>query len=178
MTRFGKAAIVMIVTAAAVGAIAGVSVYSSMQPGEIKAMSAQEVDDYLNARGMGFAKAAELNHYPGPRHVLDLSKELELTEEQTRKTQALFDAMKAQAAPLGKQLVDKERELDGMFAGGKADATAVERVVNEIGALRAKIRFAHLATHIEQKALLTHHQVMKYDELRGNNSPNKKEHGH
>lgn len=177
MTRLAKAAIAMIVTAAAVGAIAAASVFTGMPSGEIKALSAQEVDDYLNARGMGFAKAAELNHYPGPRHVLDLAKELELTEEQVKKTQALFDAMKAQAMPLGKQLVEKERELDGMFAGGKADTAAVERVVNEIGALRAKIRFAHLATHIDQKALLTKHQIMKYDELRGNNS-GKKEHGH
>jgi hypothetical protein len=25
---------------------------------------------YLNGEGMGFAKPAEMNHYPGPRHVL------------------------------------------------------------------------------------------------------------
>jgi hypothetical protein len=33
---------------------------------------------------MGMAKAAELNGYPGPRHVLDLSPELHLTDAQTK----------------------------------------------------------------------------------------------
>jgi hypothetical protein len=60
------------------------SPYVGQETRDIKALSQQDIDDYLNGRGMGYAKAAELNHYPGPRHVLDLAHTLALTPEQTR----------------------------------------------------------------------------------------------
>ena len=37
---------------------------------------------------MGLAKAAELNHYPGPAHVLTLATELALTPDQKARTDA------------------------------------------------------------------------------------------
>lgn len=43
-------------------AVSAESPYAGQQTREVKALSTQEVDDYLNGRGMGFAKAAELNH--------------------------------------------------------------------------------------------------------------------
>lgn len=39
---------------------------------------------------MGFAKAAELNSYPGPKHVLDLGDRLKLTTQQRQQVQAIF----------------------------------------------------------------------------------------
>ena len=36
----------------------------------IRGLSEQEIDDLTNGRGMGLARAAELNGYPGPLHVL------------------------------------------------------------------------------------------------------------
>src|SRR6266540_3233648 len=41
------------------------SPYAGQQTREIKSLSAQDIDDLLNARGMALAKAAELNGYPG-----------------------------------------------------------------------------------------------------------------
>jgi hypothetical protein len=35
----------------------------------VRGLSAQEVDDLLNGRGAGYARTAELNGYPGPRHM-------------------------------------------------------------------------------------------------------------
>jgi hypothetical protein len=58
---------------------------------------------------MGFAKAAELNGYPGPAHVLELADELVLTPKQRARAQALKDSMK-NAASLGARLVDTERK--------------------------------------------------------------------
>jgi len=53
--------------------LAQVSPYAGQETREITALSAQEVDNLLNARGMALAKAAELNGYrrrrPGPRHL-------------------------------------------------------------------------------------------------------------
>jgi len=42
---------------------------------------------------MGLAKAAELNHYPGPRHVLDLASELKLSEEQRLRIEQIYNTM-------------------------------------------------------------------------------------
>ena len=46
---------------------------------------------------MGYARAAELNHYPGPMHVLELAESLELSADQLRRTQALFETVKEEA---------------------------------------------------------------------------------
>ena len=61
--------------------------YVGQQQREIKALSAADIKMYLEGHGMGLAKAAELNHYPGPRHVLDSATELKLSHEQFIKTQ-------------------------------------------------------------------------------------------
>ncbi|MDE0941013.1 MAG: hypothetical protein OSB58_01080 [Alphaproteobacteria bacterium] len=36
--------------------------YSGQQSRDIKALSQEQIDGYLNVSGMGFAKSAELNH--------------------------------------------------------------------------------------------------------------------
>ena len=43
---------------------------SGLATGSIKALSTEDVDGYLGGKGMGFAKAAELNGFAGPSHVL------------------------------------------------------------------------------------------------------------
>jgi hypothetical protein len=48
----------------------------------IKALSAEDVDGLLTGRGLALARAAELNGYPGPMHVLEHADALGLTGEQ------------------------------------------------------------------------------------------------
>jgi Spy/CpxP family protein refolding chaperone len=169
----------VIVSVVAVAATANTeSPYVGQETREIKALSQQEINGYLHGSGLGYAKAAELNHYPGPRHVLELANELALTPEQTRQTQAMFETMKAQAVALGKQLVEKEQELDRQFAHGSIDAVSLQALLSAIGVLQAKIRYAHLVAHLEQKALLTQHQVQLYDQLRGYGAAHGKGHRH
>ena len=45
--------------------------YAGHQDRAIKALSAEEIEQYLSGSGMGFAKPAELNGYPGPMHVIE-----------------------------------------------------------------------------------------------------------
>lgn len=156
--------VAVIVSAAAVASEAP---YVGQEAREIKALSQQEIDGYLNGRGMGYAKAAELNSYPGPLHVLELAEKLALTDEQLKQTRALYERMKDEAVTLGRQLVEKERELDRKFAGGPIDTQTLNALVSGIGALEAKIRYAHLAAHLEQQALLSRRQIQLYDRLRG-----------
>jgi Spy/CpxP family protein refolding chaperone len=156
------------VSAVAIAATASTeSPYVGEEQGAIKALSPQQIDDYLQGRGLGYARAAELNHYPGPRHVLDLAAELELTPDQVNRSHAIFETMQAQAVALGSALVDRERALDRAFADGAIDADSLQAMVSELGALQAQIRYTHLAAHLEQKAVLSHHQVQLYDRLRG-----------
>jgi Spy/CpxP family protein refolding chaperone len=143
------------------------SPYAGQQEREIKSLDATEVKDLLEGRGMGLAKAAELNHYPGPLHVLQVARELSLSAEQERATRALFQQMQADAIRLGRAVVEKERELDRAFAEGKIDRGRLDRLVSEIARLEGDLRVVHLAAHLTMKDLLTPEQVRRYDELRG-----------
>ena len=93
---------------------------------------------------MGFAKAAELNGYAGPKHVLELAGELDLTAEQRTRTQALFASMQTKAVALGRQLVDEERKLDRLFASTSITQNSLQESVARIGELQADVRAAHL----------------------------------
>jgi len=154
--------------------------YAGQQQREIKALSQHEISGYLNGKGLGYAKAAELNQYPGPKHVLELSKELDLSKEQIKQSQHIFDQMKVYAVALGEQFIAKEQELDKRFSGNDIDDESLALLLSEIGALKTKLRYVHLKSHLEQKAILTKHQVQLYDQLRGygKNANTKHHHEH
>jgi hypothetical protein len=60
------------------------SPYAGQEQRPIKALSDQEVAALLAGQGAGFAKAAELNGYPGPMHVLELADRLALSADPLR----------------------------------------------------------------------------------------------
>lgn len=143
------------------------SPYAGQETRGIKALSAKEQADLLAGKGMGLAKAAELNGYPGPAHVLEMAKELSLSSEQRAKTEALFQVMETRAKALGRQIVDAEAGLEALFAGKQVTAALLDEHLARIGALQAQLRGAHLATHLEQVRILTPGQVAHYGVLRG-----------
>jgi Spy/CpxP family protein refolding chaperone len=143
------------------------SPYAGEESRAIKALSSDEVQSYLAGKGMGFAKAAELNGYPGPSHVLELADALPLTTEQRARTEALFKTMQAQASALGRELVEEERTLDRAFAGKTVSAGLLQEALLRIGVLQARIRQAHLDAHLAQLAILTPAQISRYESLRG-----------
>lgn len=141
--------------------------YVGQQSRAIKALSTQEVDDLLAGRGMGTARAAELNRYPGPAHVLELRDRLGLTPEQVNRTHAIHAHMQAQATAAGQRVVAAERTLDEAFAKGAIDEASLTARVREAGQRQAEFRLSHLQAHLEMKSLLTPEQVARYDDLRG-----------
>jgi Spy/CpxP family protein refolding chaperone len=141
--------------------------YAGQESRDIKALSAKDVSALLSGQGMGLAKAAELNGFAGPAHVLELAAELRLTQEQRARTEALFAAMSAKAKSSGRALVDKERELDKLFATKAITPERLSRALSEIGALQAQLRDAHLEAHLAQVEILTPEQNARYGELRG-----------
>ena len=148
------------------------SPYAGQEEREIKALSEADVRGLLAGSGMpfgGMAKAAELNGYPGPRHVLDLDEagKLALTPEQYRKTRELYEKMRAEAIPLGKQLLEVEKEIDRAFARRTITESFLRRKVAESAELYGKLRFVHLKYHLAMTRLLTPQQIQQYNELRG-----------
>jgi Spy/CpxP family protein refolding chaperone len=143
------------------------SPYAGYEQRPIKALSDQQVADLRAGRGMGLALAAELNGYPGPVHVLELAAPLELTPEQRARTQALFEAMKAETVPLGERLIAREAELDRLFATRAVDETALGAAVAAIGETQAALRTAHLRFHLRTIEVLTPLQMQRYSHLRG-----------
>lgn len=148
--------------------------YAGQEKREIKALSSEDIQGYLTGKGMGFAKTAELNHYPGPRHVLNIADELNLSEEQKAKTNIIFNDMKKKAINLGRLIIDKENNLDNLFANQQADQTQLKILVLEIAKLQGELRLVHLNTHLEMKRLLSAEQIQEYDELRGYGESNQK----
>ena len=143
--------------------------YAGEQLRSIKSLSASDVTSLQVGAGMGLAKAAELNGYPGPMHVLELKTQLKLTDQQRAAAEALMAAHKTQARALGAQLIEAERALDAAFALKTADPTSVTELTMRIGELQAKLRGEHLQTHLTQTAMLTPEQIANYQILRGYN---------
>jgi Spy/CpxP family protein refolding chaperone len=134
---------------------------------DIKALSPEDVSAYLSGKGMGNAKAAELNGFAGPAHVLELAAELQLSAEQRTLTEALFASMSKRASSLGSALVDKERVLDQRFATKAITRERLAEALSEIGRLQTQIRSAHLEAHLAQFEILTSEQNARYSQLRG-----------
>lgn len=143
------------------------SPYAGQEARAVKALSPEEVEALLAGRGAGLARVAELNHYPGPAHVLELSAPLALARPQVEATKAVHERMRQEALRLGAAIVEKERALDRLFAEQRIDARQLRALVSEIGALQGALRAVHLAAHIETKQILSPRQVERYDELRG-----------
>jgi Spy/CpxP family protein refolding chaperone len=141
--------------------------YAGQQTRSIKALSPQEAQDWLDGKGMGLAKAAELNGYPGPMHVLELQDQLKLSPQQRQATQSLMAAHKSEVRKLGAELVAAEQALDLAFSSKQIDASAVDRLTTRIGQLQADIRASHLKTHLQQTRLLQAEQTALYAALRG-----------
>jgi Spy/CpxP family protein refolding chaperone len=145
--------------------------YAGQQTRAIKALSDDEIAALRKGEGMGMAKAAELNGYPGPAHVLQLAAQLGLTDTQRRDVQAIFDRMSAAAKPLGGELIAQEQELDQLFAKGEITPDRLAAATAAIAELQDRLRAVHLSAHLETRTLLNADQIARYERLRGYDDP-------
>jgi hypothetical protein len=145
---------------------------------EIKSLSPAELEDLRAGRGMGMAKPAELNGYPGPLHVLELAAQLELNDEQRVRTDTIIARMREAAVALGAQIIAAERGLDRAFAGATIDSAVLQVRTTEIATLQGELRAVHLNAHLEQRAVLSQDQVRRYMMLRGYDGGQDHPHAH
>lgn len=143
------------------------SPYAAWKSRDIKSLAPEDIEGLRRGEGMSLALAAELNAYPGPRHVLEMAHMLNLTEDQTSRVQEIRDRMQAEARRLGEEIVTAERRLDRAFAERTIDAATLESLTTEIGRLRGSLRSTHLVAHIETAAVLDQEQREAYERARG-----------
>ena len=141
--------------------------YAGQEIREVKSLTPEEVKQYLSGAGMGFAKSAELNHFPGPMHVLELADQLNLSAEQRSATKKLMDAHKAEARALGAKVVHSEQALEALFRSADVEQASLAQAVRSAAEAQGAYRLSHLDTHRSMRALLTAEQVASYDRLRG-----------
>jgi hypothetical protein len=145
----------------------GQSPYAGLEGREIKALSPDQIQELRNGDGMGLALAAELNRYPGPRHVLELAHGLDLSARQQEEVRGIEQAMRAKVRELGARIIEMERQLDQAFAHGTMTEADLLALTGQIARLQGTLRYAHLAAHLEVRRILTEKQITTYDELRG-----------
>ena len=151
----------------AIGAPSATSPYAGQQDRPIKSLDTATVQALQAGEGHGMALVGELNHYPGPRHVLAMASHLNLTDAQKASTQQVYDEMHAAAVPLGLRIIEKERQLDQAFQSGSISNDDLKDLVTQIAGLNAQLRFIHLRAHLAMKRILTPDQIEMYDSMRG-----------
>jgi hypothetical protein len=148
-------------------AMAAESPYATLEQREIKALSADEITALRTGQGFSQALSAELNGFPGPRHVLDLADRLGLDPAQRSAVGALFASMQAEAVAAGEAVLDAEADFERAFRPGTITENDIAAATEEIGRLRGILRGIHLRYHLRTKTLLTPHQVALYNAARG-----------
>lgn len=144
--------------------------YVGEEAREIKSLSSEDVTALKNGNGWGLAKVAELNGYPGPIHILEMESEINLTDQQKKEIQELYQHMNREAVELGEELINLEKKLNDSFSSQEIDKASLQNYVQQAGAIKAKLRIAHLSAHLETPKILSEQQVILYNELRGYSS--------
>lgn len=150
------------------------SPYAGWENREIKGLSKDQIRGLLAGNGMSMALPAELNHYPGPRHTLELAPKLGLAPGQIEAVRALETQMTKEAISLGKEIITQEAILDTAFGTGVVSVAALEKSTAMTARLRGQLRFTHLKYHLKVRDLLSAEQIARYDSFRGYNDLNKR----
>ena len=146
------------------------SKYIGQENRDIKSLSSEDINELRTGAGWGLAKAAELNGLPGPKHILEMKKEIELSTEQERMVSALFKEMNKEAIELGNKYIEYEKELNNRFAERNIDENVLEELLEKISETYKSLRYTHLAAHLKASNILTKSQIKKYNKLRGYSS--------
>ncbi|MFD2532709.1 hypothetical protein [Gracilimonas halophila] len=148
------------------------SQYSGQQDREIASLSETEIEGLKSGAGTpfnGMAKPAELNGYPGPRHVLDAYEagSFDLNKDQIVQIRQLFKNMQEKAIPLGEQIIAIEKKMDNAFKIKDISSGMLREMISKSTDLYAELRFVHLNTHLQMVDILTQQQVQAYNRMRG-----------
>jgi Spy/CpxP family protein refolding chaperone len=147
-----------------------ISKYTGQQNRIIKSLSPEDIESLQTGTGDAFggmAKLAELNGYPGPRHVLDLANELKMSNEQKENITTIYDNMKIKSVELGQEILNVEKIANEEFINKTITDSQMKQLIFKSSEIYGQLRYAHLSTHLKMLAILTPEQVNLYNNLRG-----------
>ena len=133
----------------------------------VKALSLQQIKEYLAGADMGYSKPAEVHDFPGPAHVLKVASDIGLNAEQKASAQELLALHKARAREIGERFIDAERELEMLFRSRKVQPAALASAVRRLTRVESEYRLLHLESSRRMRTLLTEEQIVRYALLRG-----------
>jgi hypothetical protein len=149
------------------------SPYAGQELRGIKSLSDDDIQSLQNGTGEAFggiAKLAELNGYPGPRHVLDMASELRLTDGQRMEIERIYQNMSNNAKSIGAAIIDIEQDMDGAFANKIITQENLKLMLDKSADLYTQLRFVHLSAHLDTTQMLATEQVQMYNTIRGYDS--------
>jgi hypothetical protein len=149
------------------------SPYAGQELRDIKSLSDDDIQSLQNGTGEAFggmAKLAELNGYPGPRHVLDMASELQLTDGQRMEIERIYQNMSNDAKSIGVAIIDIEQDMDGAFANKTITEENLKSMLDKSADLYGQLRVVHLSAHLDTIQMLTIEQVQMYNTMRGYDS--------
>ena len=147
-----------------------ISPYSGQEIRDIKSLSDNDVQSLQNGTGEAFggiAKLAELNGYPGPRHVLDIAQELQLTDRQRMEIELIYQNMSNNAKSIGSAIIGVEQDMDEAFANKTITEENLIALLDKSANLYGQLRFVHLSAHLDTAQIMTTEQIQMYNEMRG-----------
>ncbi len=147
-----------------------ISPYSGQEIRDIKSLSDNDVQSLQNGTGEAFggiAKLAELNGYPGPRHVLDIAQELQLTDRQRMGIELIYQNMSNNAKSIGSAIIAIEQDMEEAFANKTITEENLIALLDKSANLYGQLRFVHLSAHLDTAQIMTTEQIQMYNEMRG-----------
>jgi hypothetical protein len=146
-----------------------ISPYQPQAQSELLGLNDSEIAELRAGTGMGLARAAELNSYPGPRHVLDAVEagRFPASPDQVQQVRLIFDGMKGDAQRVGAEILREEESLEAAFRASTITDDDLRLRVTRIAKLQGELRAIHLRAHVATRAILSAAQLARYNELRG-----------
>ena len=155
------------------GQVAGAAL--ALEPVQVptRSLAPEEIRGLQEGEGMWLARAAELNGFPGPAHILEAARagKIDLYAEQRQAIERIHAATKAKAQALGHQILAQEAALETTFRSGRIVEADLARQVEDIGRKLAELRLTHLRAHVLTAALLRPEQIEEYYQYRGYAAP-------
>jgi hypothetical protein len=147
-----------------------ISPYSGQEVRDTKSLSDNDIQSLQNGTGEAFggiAKLAELNGYPGPRHVLDMGLELQLTDTQRIEIDLIYHNMSNNAKSVGSAIIALEQDMDEAFTNKTITEENLKSMLDKSADLYGQLRFVHLSAHLDTMQILTTEQIEIYNKMRG-----------
>ncbi|MDB5120462.1 MAG: hypothetical protein JWN56_1680 [Sphingobacteriales bacterium] len=110
-------------------------------------------------------KVAEVNNYPDPCRVIEISTHLKLTPAQLSKLTTIKSSLEFKAKEMDGFINQQEKKLNDLFASGKAEEGSIIYYTNKLGLYEGELRNAYLQAHLKTRYVLTPAQLKKYNQL-------------